>query len=471
MQINYIYRKLIFINICVLSFITVAYSLNLTLTDYHNPVANHILDAEIVENTLIISAMVQGIEFYDISNPTQLNHLTNFTLSNGGGGGWGGGAKSNCVRAIENIAYFTSSNGLYVVNIANPSNPQTLGSISGTSNLNLENLDLHEDILAVCAHDDGVLLYDINNLTNPLLISVINTNNAWATVIINNTIYIGDENNILIYDISNINTPSEIGIVEVTNAIKELAISNNLLYVALGSDGVNVYDITYLHNPQYLDNYNTATMANRVAIFDDKLAVSDWEDIDILEWNGQDLIQTGYKNTGNRSMAIAAKDGGFIYSAEWASVQAFEYGEISGPDIDLDTWELNYPYVQNGFSHTMSLQITNNGNQILTNIDNYTTNSEFVVLNPLESLNPGESQTIEIIYNATNSNASGSYRIYSNDQDESEIICETNGNINGANIGEPAPDFNLDYVANGNGSFRLSDYIGEIIVIAFFAPN
>jgi len=127
--------------IIVLIFTIRVFALNLTLTDYHDPLANHILDAEVTDDILIISAMVQGIEFYDISNPAQLNHLTNFTLSNSGGG-WGGGTKSNCVRAFGNIAFFTSSNGLYVVDISNPLNPQSLGVVSGTNNYNLENLDL-----------------------------------------------------------------------------------------------------------------------------------------------------------------------------------------------------------------------------------------------------------------------------------------------------------------------------------------
>ena len=48
--------------VCTLSS---GYALNLTLTDYHNPAANHILDAEVVDDVLIISAMVQGIEFYN----------------------------------------------------------------------------------------------------------------------------------------------------------------------------------------------------------------------------------------------------------------------------------------------------------------------------------------------------------------------------------------------------------------------
>ena len=145
-------------------------------------------------------------------------------------------------------------------------------------------------------------------------------------------------------------------------------------------------------------------------------------------------------------------------------MQAFEYGEIAGSDIDLSTWELNYPYVENGSSSSLFVEVTNNGAGTLIISDNYTTNSHFTILHPLTSLGSGQSQSIEIIYNATNSNASVSYRIYSNDPDEPEIVCETNGNIDGANIGEPAPDFDLNYVANGIGSFQLSDHLGEIIV-------
>ena len=100
-------KKLIFqIHLILfLSLITIGFSLNLTLTDYHDPSANHILDAEVVDDILIISGMLGGIEFYDISNPSELNHLTNFNLSSGSG--WGGGTKSNCVRAFNNHAYFT----------------------------------------------------------------------------------------------------------------------------------------------------------------------------------------------------------------------------------------------------------------------------------------------------------------------------------------------------------------------------
>ena len=55
--------------------ITFLYSLNLTLHDFDNPSATHILDVEITNNLLIVSGMLGGIEFYDISDREVLNHL------------------------------------------------------------------------------------------------------------------------------------------------------------------------------------------------------------------------------------------------------------------------------------------------------------------------------------------------------------------------------------------------------------
>ena len=57
-------------------------------------------------------------------------------------------------------------------------------------------------------------------------------------------------------------------------------------------------------------------------------------------------------------MAISTKNN-YIFSSEWASIQLFEFGSISGPDIDLDTWELNYPFVDNGNSYSLIVNIIN----------------------------------------------------------------------------------------------------------------
>ena len=472
----------------IMFLLSLVHSKNLILHDYDNPQASHILDATIQNDLLIVSGWIGGIEFYDISNPEILNHLDNLQLSSGGGGG---GTKANCIVTSGNYAYVTTNQGLGIINISNPSNPQYLGIVSGTSGYILENLDIYENFLAISAHEDGVLFYNISDPDNPEYIATINTENAWSVKMLpypdhpnyEFVLYIADGDSIYtvayMYDNNHIFNP--IDNIYLGSAIKDIAYADGLVYFAKGTDGVDIYltegtltvdDVTLnctVHVPCYLDNYDTSVLANRIETFQNKLAVSDWDDIEVLEWDGENLNLVGYKNTTRRTMAVATK-GNYIYSAEWASVQVFEYGEVSGSDIDLSTYELNFPYVENSESLTMQLDVMNNGNEVLNIIDAYTTNSEFEY-SGLNNLLPGEMQTINITYTANSNNASGSYRIFSNDNDESEILCETNGNINGANIGDDAPDFTLNVIANGEGNFTLSDYIGHVVVLAFFAPN
>ena len=70
--------------IFIILMISTVFPLNLTLTDDHDPQANHIMDAEVHGNTLIISAMVQGIEFYasDLNGDEILNVLDIVQLVN-----------------------------------------------------------------------------------------------------------------------------------------------------------------------------------------------------------------------------------------------------------------------------------------------------------------------------------------------------------------------------------------------------
>tara|TARA_B100000965_G_scaffold79479_1_gene63284 strand:- start:3736 stop:5127 length:1392 start_codon:yes stop_codon:yes gene_type:complete len=452
-----------------ISFFSFLLSKNLILHDYDAPSqnqANHTLDATIQDDLLIVVGMLGGIDFYDISIPSELNHLDNLQLSSSGGGGQGGGTKPNCMVTSGNYAYVTTNRGLGVINISNPSNPQYLGIVNGTNDYILENLDIYGGVLAVAAHEDGVLIYDLSNPSNPQLDYVIPSDNSWVVSLDENYIYVGDQSSLVKYSYSN---TEALNTLELSNSIKDIYIGE-YIYIAIGSDGVSAVDKTTF---SLINTYNTSALANRIDVSsvnsNEIIAVSDWDDVEILNMINQELQLVGFKNTTRRTMAIATK-GNYIYSAEWKSVQIFEYGEVNGPDIDLNMYELNYPYVNDGESYTMALEVTNNGNSLLNITDAYTTNNEFSY-DVLNNLNPGESQNINITYTANSINASGSYRIYSNDSDESEIICETNGNINGANVGDQAPDFNLPIMYNGDGNFQLSNNLGKVVVLAFFAPN
>ena len=444
---------------------------NLIIHGTYDPTSRELLDVEIVGNTLIIPGNLQGIEFYDIANPQTPAHLANLQLQGGGGGG---NTRCYYARGSGNTVYVTTHRGVAIINISNPASPQFMGYISGTfgNNFILENMDISGNILAVCAHADGVFFYDISNPANPDLISTIQVENAWVITLYEDFAFIADGENIRILDITNIENPVEINSpLSTGNAVKDLAIANGLLYAALGSDGVSVFNVsTPAESPLFLGNYNTGGLANRIQPFEGKIAVSDWDDIEVLEWNGFELERVGFKANGRRTMAINTA-GNYIYSAEWMLLQVFEFGEIPGADIDINSWELNYPYVENGDSYTLGLEVTNNGNSTLIVEDQYTTNPDFQIENQLQNLAPGQTQEVNITYNADGGNSSGGYDMFTNDNDESHIVCELNGNVDGINVGETAPDFELEIAANGTGTFQLSDHLGQIVVLAFFSPG
>ena len=106
----------------------------------------------------------------------------------------------------------------------------------------------------------------------------------------------------------------------------------------LGQVVINEYSASNLTG--YLDNYDTSVLANRIEPFDNKLAVSDWDDVEILEWDGNNLNLIGYKNTTRRTMAIATKDN-YIYclcfpsnqespnhGRDWKHVMRFQQDEL-----------------------------------------------------------------------------------------------------------------------------------------------
>ena len=130
--------------------------------------------------------------------------------------------------------------------------------------------------------EDGVLLYSLSNPSNPSYVSTITTENSWAVELSSEYAYVSDENNLLIVDIRNLNYPQVLTTIDTGNAIKDISIEGDYLYVALGSDGVSIYDISDVYSPILLDTYDTSTLANKISPFDGKIAVADWDDVEVL---------------------------------------------------------------------------------------------------------------------------------------------------------------------------------------------
>jgi hypothetical protein len=101
-------------------------------------------------------AVTEGLYSYDVRNllnPALLNILSLQTP-------YGLGLKNNTLFVCG------GSNGLYVVNVANPNSPQTIQTITGN---NFRDVIPYNNML-ICFVTDGIALYDISNTSNIQLI-------------------------------------------------------------------------------------------------------------------------------------------------------------------------------------------------------------------------------------------------------------------------------------------------------------
>ena len=461
--------------ICILLLPVLCFSKNLSLENRFNPPARELLYVEIIGDIMIIPGNLDGYDFYDISDPTYPVHLSNIEVPMGNRaqpGQW--------VSATDSVAYFSSrtrGGGSAIVDFSDPSNPIHVGSLSftgsGVNNPSLEGSDIFGDRLAVACHEDGVILFDIEDPLNPELIYIRTCENAWTVAFIDsNNIAIGNsEFGVILTEINCLLDSCDGTSFMTMGAVKDIAIQDSLLFIAEGSSGVSVYNISDMNNPIILDSYDTPGLANKIALFDNnKVAVADWLDVNILEWTGEEFQLVGYKSTGKRTMAIGARDN-VIFSAEWQHLQTFSYGEIQDADLDISSWDISFPALEIGESDTFNLLVENNGQFPLGLTYPTFTHPDFQVYNFPEYLDVDDSTISQIVYTRSNQNASGVMQITSNDPDEPSIQVQLIGNYDGGIVGIEAPDFTLPIVANGSGNFTLSDHLGKIVVLAFFAPG
>lgn len=428
----------------------------------YDPPNRESLDVEVFGDKMILTANRGGFVIYDLSNPELPVELSNLDMP--------GCSHPYYTEIYENYAYFAChENGLALVDISNLSNP-VLVTIFDLESIYVEDIVIRDNILAVSAHNDGIIFYDVGDPLDPRVISQMVTENSWSVLFNENILYIvNGDNGIKVADITDLENPVHVMDLPTDAPAKDIDMEGNLLYAAIGSGGINVYDITDPAQPVFLDNFNTSGLSNRISCFNGKVAVSDWDDVKVLEYNGESLIVSGFKNTGKRTMTIDTFDD-YIYSGEWRYLQVLEYGYIEESDIDINVHKLSFPVVAPGESDTLYLSVSNNGHQPLI-VENYNFDwPEFETSIHLDILEPDETIAVDIIYTASELNASGRYILNTNDPDEPEVYCEINGNYTGITIGEDAPDFNLPIISNGSGNFQLSEHIGQIVVIAFFHP-
>jgi len=454
---------LIFVSISLL--LTTLTAKNLTIKSSDRLDNFELLDVYISNDLAFIPAGLGGLNIVDISDPSNPQVLSNYL---GSGCDWG---RMYAWSVSGSTAYGVGREcGVHILDITNPSDPHQVGTYSdpNVDGLRYEHGETHLSNLYLSRHQHGIEVMSIIQADTPVPIALIPTDNAWASLAREDHLYIADgASGIKIANIQIPATAQVIAAVSTSGAAKDLAISGNLLFVAVGAAGVDMIDISDPENPHFISNYNTTGYASRVSSNDSLVAVSDWDDVEILAFSNNELTLVGYKNTGGRVMALAM-EGDLIFSAEWENFTVMQYGQIPFADLDLNTTKIEFPRTANNQTNYSEFEIENNGLQTLVLLPETLTNMDFEIELNDYTIEPGASETVEVSYHPENGSWRGDLIFESTDPDEPSKLVQLTGNHPfGPMVGDQAPEFELDLV-NDLGTLESETLRGRPVVLAFF---
>jgi len=424
-----------------------------------------LLDVYIEEDLAFIPAGLGGLNIVDISDSSNPVVISSY---HAGGCDWG---RIYAWTVSGDYAYGTGREcGVHVINISNPSSPSLATVYLGNSEVDqrYEHAETDGATLFLSKHQHGIELVDISQSPYLHVVGNISTHNAWASLVSDSLLYIADgAAGIKIASVRDPSNPELIGSLITSGTAKDVSLVGQYLFVAVGAAGVDMIDVSDPQNPLFVDNYNTSGYASRVSANTTRIAVSDWDDVEILSFDNQGMTLVGYKDTGGRVMAIEML-GNIIFSAEWEELVVFRYEEIQEADIDLSTRKVEFPRVQEIESHILPVTISNNGRLPLEIFETLIDVSDFEVGLDAATLLPDSSLTFSIHYRPGGGYWTEPLVLVTNDPDEPEVEIKITGNYpSGPMVGDMAPDFELD-VVNGIGSISTNELLGQPVVLAFF---
>lgn len=193
----------------------------------------------------------QNLQTYDISNPSQVNLVSNLGLSRG----------LETIYYLQNTLFIGSETGMKLIDITNRSKPQFIAEA-----IEIRQCDpvVAIDSIAYstrrsgprCGNSANVLIvYNVKNLSQPIKLNTITLKSPYGLDYKDQVLYVCDENQIIIYNISNPTLPLEKARIKQggVSRFSDVISYNNSLFV-YHDRGLSIYDITNPLDPIYLSN-------------------------------------------------------------------------------------------------------------------------------------------------------------------------------------------------------------------------
>jgi hypothetical protein len=353
-----------------------------------------------------------------------------------------------------------------------PSTPPHRVDVFTSGDIGFEDGLIIDTLLYVTAHEAGLFIFDIDNSGNMQLINQADEHPLNATTIAarGNHAYIADgAGGVLVLDITDPLNVSFVSRIATTSGAQDLGFYGDYAAVAVGGLGVDIIDFSNPENPVFVSNITGNGSAFNLTVDDHLAYVARWDNVEIIDISDpQNPILAGWEDTRTRAMGLTARDS-IIYVADWFNVEIYRFGEGLQRDIDINFTQIDMGDVMTGNTVDTVFEVFNTGGSTLNITQISTYNDAFDVVPETAIIPPDSQHEFTLSFTAPSEDyISSVVRVFSDDPDEpfKQFSVYANGSPR-LRIGDPAPDFTLEDV---NGDFyTLSDYLGKVVFLAFFA--
>ena len=217
-------------------------------------------DLEIVDDLAYIADGSDGLEIINISNPSRASIIGNFQIQSG--------SQAKDVQIVNSLAYLTVIHeGVYIIDISDPTLPREVGHIDDC--LSPQGILVMDNFAYVIA-DEGFTIIDISDPTTPIKVGFFNDTQDGRKVIVEGEIayILCITRAIKILDIGNKSNPVEIGRIPINLTIAlDMVKKNNLLYFTDGPHLLQIYDVSNMTTPIFLNDIEIVRRGRGKGIF------------------------------------------------------------------------------------------------------------------------------------------------------------------------------------------------------------
>jgi hypothetical protein len=326
------------------------------------------------------------------------------------------------------------------------------------------------DVLYAAMHQRGLRVYTTSESGVPTLVreQVLGLDNLRELDLDGDHLYGLDGDALVVFDLTDPLEPVEIARLPTRPGPRDVDVHAGRAWIALGSAGLDVHDVTDPAAPAPLRQIYLLGSAQAVAVRDDHVAVSAWDHVAVLDPDSGVLLGTervtAYPHF-EQDLGIAVTDDRILVG-EWEGTYLLRYNEGR---VAPDVWNLSQSLsFDSDAPGVRTLELRNRGPLPLSVSDLHLEDPAFTLVNDPVELPPGGEVRIEVGYQPPSAEPTSLLSVSSDDPD-TPVLPVPLHTIGGGFLTEGDVLNGSFAVFDPTGANNLENMRGTVFVLAYFA--